>query len=43
MMSDTTLDELVMRVLADWKTQTVLGSPWASRVTVPVRPRVGPV
>jgi hypothetical protein len=39
----TTLDEAVINVLADWKMNTALGSPWASRVTVPVNPSVPPV
>jgi hypothetical protein len=43
LITDTTLDDEVMSVLAAWKIQTVLGSPWASRVTVPVSPSVGPV
>lgn len=35
LMSETTLELPVMRVLADWKIQTALGSPAASRVRVP--------
>lgn len=35
--------DAVMRVLADWKMKTALGSPWASRVTVPVEDRAVPV
>jgi hypothetical protein len=34
-MSETTLELPVMSVLADWKIQTALGSPAASRVRVP--------
>jgi hypothetical protein len=33
----TTLDGAVIRVEAIWKMKTALGSPRASRVTVPVR------
>lgn len=37
---ETLLPEPVIRVLATWKMNTALGSPWASSVTVPVRPRL---
>ena len=33
----TTLDGAVIRVEPIWKMKTAFGSPWASRVTVPVR------
>jgi hypothetical protein len=34
----TWLADPVMSVEAIWKMKTALGSPWASRVTVPVSP-----
>ncbi len=37
LMSCTVLVDAVMRVLGAWKTQTELGSFWASSVRVPVR------
>ncbi len=43
LISATVLFEAVMRVLADWKMNTELGSFWPSSVTVPVSDRVGPV
>ena len=43
LISATVLFEAVMRVLADWKMNTELGSFWPSSVTVPVSERVGPV
>ncbi len=36
----TLLFEAVVRVEPIWKMKTAFGSPWASRVTVPVRPRL---
>ena len=36
MMSTTRLLGAVMRVEPAWKIQTAFGSPWASRVRVPV-------
>ena len=41
--SKTLLAEAVIRVLFDWKINTALESPLASRVRVPVMPRVAPV
>lgn len=38
LMSETLLDEAVVRVEPILKMKTAFGSPWASRVTVPVRP-----
>ncbi len=38
LMSATVLLDPVMRVLADWKMKTAVGSPLASRVTVPSTP-----
>ena len=39
----TVLAGAVMRVLAAWNTNTAFGSPWASSVSVPVRPSAPPV
>ena len=43
LMSPTRLLDAVMIVLPAWKMKTLLGSPWASRVSVPVIPSVGPL
>ncbi|GAC1313812.1 MAG: hypothetical protein NVSMB16_10560 [Acidimicrobiales bacterium] len=42
LITDTRLDEAVMRVLAAWNTKTALGSPPALSVTVPVKESAPP-
>ena len=40
MINDTVLTDAVVSVLPTWKMNTAFGSPCASRVTVPVSPRL---